>query len=286
MLEERPDWVLVYGDTNSTLAGALAAAKLNIPVAHVEAGLRCHKRHIAEELNRLLADHLSTLLLCPTETAVRKLRREGIDKGVHHVGDVMYDAVLFYREKAKAKAGLLKRLGLKRGKYLLATVHHAEITDHPKCLRQVLAAFSRLGEPIVFPVHPRTREAMRKLRGWPNLHLVNMIEPVSYLETLCLADRARMILTDSGGLQKEAYFLGTPCVTLTEEEEWVETIDAGANRLVGTDPERIIEAVRAPFPRIKEPTEFGDGQAAAQIAFLVRHFGDGEAGRKARRRAA
>jgi len=216
LLDEKPNWVLVYGDTNSTLAGALAASKLHIPVAHVEAGLRSFNKDMPEEINRILTDHVSDLLLCPSQTAIDNLAYEGITKGVHLVGDVMYDALMFAVERAEIKSTILKKLGIKEKTYLLATVHRAENTDDEKRLKNILDAFDALDEPIIFPVHPRTKKAMQKIGYLPAKH-IQLIEPVGYMDMVILAKSARMVLTDSGGLQKESYWLGVPCITLRDE---------------------------------------------------------------------
>lgn len=246
LVKEQPDVVLVYGDTNSTLAGALAAAKLHIPVAHVEAGLRSFNRRMPEEINRVVTDQLSDLLLCPTETAVVNLQKEGVTTGVHLVGDVMYDALWDSVEGAKQQSTILDRLKLKSCGYLLATVHRAENTDNLLRLEQIMTAFIALansGLMIVFPVHPRTRKQLGKLSFVCPKRLL-MVDPVPYLDMVLLEVMAKLIATDSGGIQKEAYWLGVPCITLRHETEWVETVKSGWNCLVGTTPEHIINAVR------------------------------------------
>jgi UDP-GlcNAc3NAcA epimerase len=269
LIRERPDWVLVYGDTNSTLAGALAAAKVGVPVAHVEAGLRSYNRAMPEEINRVVADSLSSLLFCPTGTAVENLAREGITSGVHVVGDVMYDAILLASGSTDSIAGeILGRLGLRSGAYLLATVHRASNTDNPDNLRAIMSALGAAGEPVVFPVHPRTRKALESAGVRP-AGSVKLVEPVSYLEMLALEKHARLILTDSGGVQKEALWLGVPCVTMRTETEWVETVDAGWNTLAGTDPARILAAIRTPGPHGSPPQPYGDGTASERIAALL-----------------
>lgn len=268
LLETSPDWVLVYGDTNSTLAGALAASKLHIPIAHVEAGLRSFNREMPEEINRVLTDHVSELLLCPTETAVDNLRSEGIVRGVHHTGDVMYDAVVYNRTLAAARSRIVEDLGLRPGAYLLATLHRPANTDHPDRLRAILGAFRRIGEAIVFSCHPRTQKALRE-QGQEVPPNVRLIEPVGYLDMLQLESQARAILTDSGGVQKEAYFCGVPCITLRDETEWVETVGAGWNQLVGADPEKIVAAVTHLTLPTERPAFFGDGQAARRIVELL-----------------
>jgi UDP-GlcNAc3NAcA epimerase len=270
MQKERPDWVLVYGDTNSTLAGALAACKLRIPLAHVEAGVRSFNREMPEEHNRVLTDHCSDLLFCPTQTAVDNLMREGIRNGVHLVGDTMYDAVLQFAEIARQRSMILQYLGLKPKSYLLATVHRPYNTDNPENLRNILAAFAEIEEPIIFPVHPRTRHKINELNllnsKSDNLKLIN---PVGYLDMLLLEKNARMILTDSGGMQKEAYFFGVPCVTLRPETEWIETVEMGWNILVGASRNKILEAVRNFRPTGNHPSFFGDGNASLKIVDIL-----------------
>jgi UDP-GlcNAc3NAcA epimerase len=270
LLEERPDWVIVYGDTNSTLAGALAAAKLHIPVAHVEAGLRSFNRRMPEEINRILTDHVAGLLLCPTQTAVDNLAREGVTRGVHLVGDVMTDALLYNTALAESQSDALQRLGLSRGDYALATVHRPRNADDPARLRAILAALEEIGRDgtVVFPAHPRTRRAMDGLAYQPGPHL-RIIEPVGYLDMLALEQHARLILTDSGGVQKEAYLLGVPCLTLREETEWIETVEAGWNLLVGADRDAIVRAAREFHPAGVRPPLFGDGRASERIAALL-----------------
>jgi UDP-GlcNAc3NAcA epimerase len=263
-LEVKPDWVLVYGDTNSTVAGALVAAKLHIPVAHVEAGLRSFDRRMPEEINRVLTDHVSDVLLCPTETAVHNLAREGIKRGVHLVGDVMYDAFLFNLEAAR-KRDALKRLGLARGHFALATVHRAENTDDPERLRSILQGIDDSGLEIVLPLHPRTRA---RLEGAMPAR-IRVIDPVGYLDMLALEEAATVIVTDSGGLQKEAYFLAKPCITLRDATEWTETVEAGWNVLVGCDSDTIAKAIRTFRPNAKRPDLFGNGHTAERIAELL-----------------
>jgi UDP-GlcNAc3NAcA epimerase len=264
---ERPDWVLVYGDTNSTLAGALAACKLHIPVAHVEAGLRSFNREMPEEHNRVLTDHCADLLLCPSQTAVDHLKREGIEKGVCLVGDVMYDAVLHFTEMAQKRSTILKDLDLKPKGYLLATIHRPYNTDSPRVLQEILSAFLALDEPVVFPVHPRTKAKIEAL-GFdllPPTSNLQLIAPVGYLDMLMLEKHARMILTDSGGMQKEAYWLEVPCVTLRPETEWVETVDAGWNVLTGANGQEIPQVVTTFQPPANRPPLYGDGNAAKAI---------------------
>lgn len=269
LLQERPDWVLVYGDTDSTLAGALAAAKLHIPVAHVEAGLRSFNRRMPEEINRVLTDHVSDLLFAPTEVAVRNLLREGIpsDK-IHLVGDVMYDAALYYGEKAERESQVLRRLGLVPKGYVLATLHRAENTDDPERLRVVLQALAQVNKevPVVLPVHPRTRKRAEAFGLDHLLGEVLAIEPVGYLDMVMLEKNARVIATDSGGVQKEAFFHRVPCVTLREETEWVELVELGWNRLCPPrDPASIVDYLLHDWTG-GEATPYGTGHAGSAIA--------------------
>ena len=266
LLEHRPQIVLVYGDTNSTLAGALAAVKLRIPLAHVEAGLRSFNREMPEEHNRVLSDHCADLLFCPTQTAVDNLRVEGIRTGIHLVGDTMYDAVMQFSEKAQKRSNILGEHGLTPKGYLLATVHRPYNTDHSQNLKNILAAFMQVDEPLVFPVHPRTRQKIEALELGhinPNLRL---LPPVGYLDMLQLERNARLILTNSGGMQKEAYFFAVPCLTLRPETEWVETLEAGWNVLVGADKDRILAQVQnGALPGAHHPELFGNAKAAQRI---------------------
>jgi UDP-N-acetylglucosamine 2-epimerase len=265
LVEEQPDCVLVYGDTNSTLAGALAAVKLHLPVAHVEAGLRSFNRSMPEEINRVLTDHVANLLYCPTETARSNLLREGIAGGVFNFGDVMYDAVLQSIEGVDTASRILASLDLRPGSYLLATVHRPANTDDQQNLSSILRALASTDEVVVFPAHPRASQAMERL-GLEVSSNVRLLEPVSYLDMLALEKNARLILTDSGGVQKEAYFFGVPCLTLREETEWVETTEAGWNLMVGANEQRIEEALHEFRPQGERPPLFGDGKASQRIA--------------------
>jgi len=269
LLAQHPDFVLIYGDTNSTLAGALAASKLSIPVAHVEAGLRSFNRRMPEEINRLVADRLSDLLLCPSETAVSNLAAEGIWRSVHLVGDVMLDVLNWAKRHAESNgSAIIDRLGLHRQAYLLATVHRSENTDDSARLSGILSAFNKVDEPVVFPVHPRARKIMTEIGFRPEPH-VHLIEPVGYLEMVALVSAARLVLTDSGGLQKEAYWMGVPCLTLRNETEWVETVEAGWNILVGSDSARIAGNVQSFSPPDSHPALYGDGAAADKCVDLI-----------------
>ncbi len=263
MIEAKPDVVVVYGDTNSTLAGALAAVKLRLPVAHIEAGLRSFNRAMPEEINRVLADHASDLLFCPTEAAVANLRREGISDGVCAVGDVMYDAALFVRAAAPGRSDILERLGLDPGGYALATVHRAENTDDPQALKRAIDYLTRVARErrIVFPIHPRTRAAAAA--AGLSLAALEVVEPLGYFDMHRLLKDAALVFTDSGGLQKEAYFHRVPCVTMRAETEWVETVACGWNRLWHVESYR---------PR-RDIADYGDGRAGERIlrAILERY---------------
>ncbi len=267
-LAERPDWVLVYGDTNSTLAGALAAAKLHIPVAHVEAGLRSFNRLMPEEVNRVLADHLSELLFCPSHTAVENLASEGIRRGVHVIGDVMVDALAGAVRRAEAGSRVLERHRLQAKRFLLVTVHRAENTEDPNRLGAILDALDAMADEVVFPVHPRTGKVIEG-RGYRPAPHVHMIEPVGYLDMLMLEKSARMILTDSGGVQKEAYWIGVPCITLRDETEWVETVQAGWNTLSGAETRRIVELVGSFVPPAERPILYGEEGASGRCVRLM-----------------
>ena len=268
LLAEEPDHVLVFGDTNSTLAGALAAAKLHIPVGHIEAGLRSFNRRMPEEINRVVTDHLSSLLFCPTETSVRNLAREGISEGAYLVGDVMYDALLWNCEIAEEKSTVLKELHLEPKSYFLATVHRAENTEDLARLRSILDAFERISKVarVIWPVHPRTRKILQSQVSLKLNSQCDFLDPVSYHDMLCLEKGACAILTDSGGVQKEAYWLGVPCVTLRDETEWVETLETGWNTLAGTEPDRIFASATVDSPpRPGSRDLFGDGRSARKI---------------------
>jgi UDP-N-acetylglucosamine 2-epimerase len=307
MRGQAPDAVVIYGDTNSTLAGALVAAKLNIPVAHVEAGLRSHVRSMPEEINRVVADSVATHLFAPTRAAVDNLLREGHRLGeepqveraedgrlrmeggdvspaseasirqpplpqsaglIHLTGDIMYDALLLHAPIAAANSRVVADLTLQPGGYVLATVHRAANTDDPARLERIIDALALLREPVVLPMHPRTRAAL----AHTDIEVdpaIRVIEPVGYLDMLALEQQARMVLTDSGGVQKEAYLVGVPCVTLRDETEWVETLEGGWNVLAGDDAERILAAARRRRPNGEPPAVFGDGHAAERMVVAL-----------------
>jgi UDP-GlcNAc3NAcA epimerase len=270
LLKEKPRVAMVFGDTNSTLAGALAAAKLHIPVAHVEAGLRSFNRLMPEEINRVLTDRLSTLLFCPTETAVKNLEREGIVAGVDNTGDVMLDAVRQHAARAEESSQILSRLDLDPGGYYLATVHRAGNTDRREHLGNIVAALGKLDRPVILPIHPRTRRALRAHNLRPAKgSALRLVDPIGYLDMLVLEKNAHKILTDSGGMQKEAFFLGVPCITLRQETEWPETLQDGWNTLTGADPGAIARAALRPPPDIPPAAPFGDGRAAERMADLL-----------------
>ncbi|ESU34214.1 UDP-N-acetylglucosamine 2-epimerase [Bacillus sp. 17376] len=269
VLEENPDCLVVYGDTNSTLAGALVAAKLHIPVIHIEAGLRSFNKKMPEEINRIMTDHVSEFLFCPTNTAIENLKNENITHNVFNIGDVMYDAVLYNKKLASEKSNILNEHSLEEKGYHLITIHRAENTDNLENMQNILEAFSKIDDVKVWPIHPRTKHKLEsygiKLEEIPNL---KVIDPVGYLDMLTLEASAKKIITDSGGVQKEAYFMKVPCVTVREQTEWVETLEEDANILVGTSVDKILEAVSKDVnPMYREI--FGDGHASEKIVELL-----------------
>lgn len=275
MINRKPDWVLVYGDTNSTLAGALAASKLHIPVAHVEAGIRSFNKAMPEEINRIITDHVSTLLFCPTKTAVINLKNEGLSNSrskIFHTGDVMYDAAIVFGKIANKKSTILQKYKLEHQKYYLTTVHRPENTDIPERLKGILEGLIQLSMeyPVIFPLHPRTRKIIQK--SFPNLieeqKNIVFIEPVSFIDMIRLEQSSKVILTDSGGIQKEAYFHDVPCVTLRDETEWIETVEHGWNQIVGANTENIILAVKK-AGKGKPIFDFGSGNSAS---IMVSHM--------------
>ncbi len=276
LIDTQPDWVIVYGDTNSTLAGALTAAKLHIKVAHVEAGLRSFNRRMPEEINRILTDHISDYLFCPSDVAVVNLANEGITEKVVIVGDVMADSLSYAAQKAEMKSGILESLSLEPGQFYLATVHRAENTDDSKRLENILVVLTSLDKKVVFPIHPRTRRAIEHYRFQRYLSASNieLIDPLGYLDMVRLEGAAKMILTDSGGIQKEAYWLQVPCVTLRDETEWVETVQSGWNVLAGGEKEKIIGKITHFKVPVDHPNLYGDGKAARKIVdCLIQYSG-------------
>jgi len=268
LLSERPELTVVYGDTNSTLAGGLAAAKLNLPVAHVEAGLRSFDRAMPEEVNRCLTDHLSAWHFCPTDIAVANLHREGITANVHLVGDVMCDALRFYSDRPPSKTidALIQQIG---DSFVLCTLHRAGNTDDRSRFQSLWQGINRLSElvPVILPLHPRTRNVVDELQ-LPAAHSLHLIEPVGFCDMLALEARARLIVTDSGGVQKEAYLQGVPCLTMRENTEWTETVETGWNRLVGDDADRLLHEAQRILdegPPTTRPALYGDGTAGERI---------------------
>ncbi|WP_375737994.1 non-hydrolyzing UDP-N-acetylglucosamine 2-epimerase [Pseudomonas boanensis] len=275
MLKEHPDAILVYGDTDSTLAGALAAAKIHIPVVHVEAGLRSFNRRMPEEVNRQLTDHISALLLTPNDVAVANLAKEGIQgEQVQNVGDVMYDAALFFGQKAEETSQVLSRLALDSKGYVLATVHRQENTDDPKRLQRILDGFSRLERPVVLPLHPRTRQRIASF-GFTIPANVQIVDPLGYIDMVMLEKHACLVATDSGGVQKEAYFHGVPCLTLRDETEWVELVQLGWNTLLSPADEDFLDKIAVvPAPGVTGQFPYGNGKAAEQVIdAIVKAFG-------------
>lgn len=271
LLKEKPDLVVMVGDVNSTLAGALTAAKLHFPIAHIEAGLRSYDKTMPEEINRLLTDRISDFLFCPTKTAVENLKKEGIKKNVYNVGDIMYDVFLKNIKVAKDSSQILETLNLKPKNYLLFTLHRSSNVDDLKKLKRIIQAIQESGEQIVFPVHPRTKKQL-KLIKMSKLNNFKIINPVSYFNMLILEKNAKKILTDSGGVQKEAYFLKTPCITLREKTEWVETVKDGWNVLVGSNRKKIIKEIEKFYPKTSQHQYFGDGKAAQKITKIILHL--------------
>lgn len=265
LLKEKPDCVLVYGDTNSTLAGAIAGSKLLIPVAHIEAGLRSFNMAMPEEQNRILTDHISKLLFTPTDTATNHLKKEGIVKGVHNTGDVMFDAVLNFSEIAKNKSSILNNID---GEYILTTIHRAENTNDIDRLKNIIGALNECGEKVILPLHPRTKGYIENY-GLVFNDNISVIEPVGYLDMLLLEKNSKKIVTDSGGIQKEAFFMNRPCITLRDETEWVETVQNGWNVIVGADRAKILDNIKNFKPENERTNYFGNGNAAQKIVDIL-----------------
>jgi UDP-N-acetylglucosamine 2-epimerase (non-hydrolysing) len=272
---ESPDVIVVYGDTNSTLASAIVAAKTDARLAHVEAGLRSYNRSMPEEINRVLTDHVSDLLFAPTQRGVENLRKEGIDEAmVHRTGDVMYDAIQWARCRAAERSTVLDDLGLATDEYVLATIHRAGNTDDPHRLESIMAALCDADREVVFPVHPGTNERLAECGLRETVaECLTLIDPVGYVDFVRLLDGTERVATDSGGIQKEAFFLDTPCVTLREETEWVETVDAGWNTLVGADEAAIRRELARPVSLPAKPELYGDGDAAERIVAVIENGG-------------
>ncbi|HEY8892356.1 MAG TPA: UDP-N-acetylglucosamine 2-epimerase (non-hydrolyzing) [Clostridium sp.] len=267
-LKEKPDMVLVYGDTNSTFAGAVCASKLLIPVAHIEAGLRSFNMNMPEEQNRILTDHISKYLFVPTTSAVKNLSAEGITSGVYNVGDVMYDATLNFTHISKEKSKIMEELKLSEGEFILATIHRAENTNDINRLRNIIEALNESGQKIVLPLHPRTKKYMDDY-GLVFKNNIKIIEPVGYLDMISLEMHCKKIVTDSGGVQKEAFFMNKPCITMRDETEWVETVENGWNIIVGTDKAKILDGIVNFKPNKAQQDIFGDGHAAEKILKII-----------------
>ncbi|SES93268.1 UDP-GlcNAc3NAcA epimerase [Salinibacillus kushneri] len=266
----KPDVVLVYGDTNTTLAGSLAAAKLHIPIAHVEAGLRSYNKEMPEEINRQVTDHLSSWLFCPTASAVENLDKEGITEGVYITGDIMYDAVLYFKDIAFQHSSILETLHLSKKDYYLVTIHRAENTDNPERLKSILKTLQQLEKNVIFPLHPRTKKKIEQF-NLTNLlsYPIKTVDPFDYFDMLTITSQARMVLTDSGGLQKEAYMLQVPCITLRDETEWTETLQFGWNQLAGTDQNKILNLINTFQVPNQYPQIFGSGKTAEEILTIL-----------------
>jgi UDP-N-acetylglucosamine 2-epimerase len=274
LLAEKPDMILVYGDTNSTLAGALAASKLSVPLAHVEAGLRSFNRKMPEEINRIVTDRLSDILFCPTKNAVDLLKAEGISRNVHLTGDVMYDAALIFSEIAEKNSAIMRQLSLEPKSFFLATIHRAENTDDPAILKSLIRGLSSIEKPVILPAHPRLRAKMKEHRVGDLPGQIRIIDPVSFLDMIRLEKYAAMVLTDSGGVQKEAYFYKTPCITLRNETEWIETLENQCNVLAGCDPKLIKISAARTIPETAYGNSYGNGKAADElINIIIRFFG-------------
>jgi len=272
--KEQPSLVIVYGDTNSTLAGALAASKCDIPLAHIEAGLRSYRRDMPEEVNRVLTDHLSTLLFCPTKNAVNNLKEEGIIKYVFNVGDIMFDALLFYFKKAQRKSKILSRLNLDKSSYYLATIHRTENADSKKKIKKVITILGSLKKTVIFPVHPRIDKSLKSFKINRSPFNIKFIRPVSYFDMLMLESNCLAILTDSGGVQREAYFLNVPCLTLRNETEWIETVRENENAIVGLNRDKCLKAIsRITSKELTNKAElFGNGRAGYNILTILKRY--------------
>ncbi len=276
VLKEYPDFILIYGDTNSTIAGALVGVKLHLPVVHVEAGLRSYDREMPEEINRIVSDVISTILFCPTQIAVNNLKREGIIKGVYDVGDIMFETFLYYKDKAQKTSTLLNKLNLKLKEFILCTIHRASNTDNTENLKNIFIGLTNSEEKIILPLHPRTmekinhNESLKKYIG----QNIRIIGPVSYFDMINLEANARKIVTDSGGVQKEAYFNKIPCITLRENTEWIETIEEGANRLVGVNQKKITEAINDFRPKKQNYSKslYGNGRTSEKIIKILNKY--------------
>ncbi|WP_367996729.1 non-hydrolyzing UDP-N-acetylglucosamine 2-epimerase [Haloferax volcanii] len=271
--DEAPDVVLLYGDTNSTLAGAIAGSKLDPTIAHVEAGLRSHNREMPEEINRIVTDHVSDILFAPSESAVESLQNEGISESVYNVGDVMYDSILWAKDIARDESEILEQVGVQDGEFVLSTVHRAANTDTKSNLEAIVDALSQVESQVVLPLHPRTKEKLKEFDLWDHATAeLEIIDPAGYLDFVRLLDAADVVATDSGGVQKEAFYLDTPCVTMREETEWVETVESGWNVLVGAEKETIVHEIEAVSLPDEKPTPYGGGSAAEKIIKKIQEY--------------
>jgi UDP-GlcNAc3NAcA epimerase len=271
LIAEKPDIVVIRGDTNSTLAAAIVASKLHIPVAHIEAGERSYNRRMPEEINRLVADTLSDLHLCASQTAIQRLADEGIRETSRWVGDVMYDVMMQLKPIARKKSHILQTLELYPGSYSLVTIHRSENTDTPERIKGIVKALNSISEKIVFPVHPRTKKILNEINDHFNINIL-AVDPVGYFDMIVLEENARIIATDSGGVQREAYFHGKPCLTLRDETEWVDTVQVGWNVLVGADTSRIVDNWFRFMPPLEKPEIFGDGHAGLKIVSTLENW--------------
>ncbi|MCT8976126.1 UDP-N-acetylglucosamine 2-epimerase (non-hydrolyzing) [Clostridium sp. CX1] len=270
-LKEKPDLVLVYGDTNSTLAGALCASKLLIPVAHIEAGLRSFNKNMPEEQNRVLTDHLSKLLFVPTASALNNLSNERITAGVFNVGDVMFDAILNFKKLAEEKYNIIQDLDVEPDKYILTTIHRAENTNSIDRLKNIIQALNECGKNVILPLHPRTKKYISDYDLTFNKN-IKVIDAVGYLDMINLEMNSEKIVTDSGGVQKEAFFMKKPCITMRDETEWVETVENGWNEVVGTNKDKILNCIIKFEPKIKQKNIFGDGRSCEKILEILNSF--------------
>ena len=271
LIKEKPDMTIVFGDTNSTLAGALAATKLNIPISHIEAGLRSFNREMPEEINRILTDHMSDLLFVPTSTGITNLKNEGITDNVFNVGDLMFDSLLNLKDIAESKSTILEKYNLESKDYLVLTIHRPENTDNGKNLESIFSALLNSNRKIIFPLHPRTKKALQKFGMLKNLEgsKIKVIPPVGHFDFIKLLANSKKILTDSGGIQKEAYLLKIPCVTIRRETEWIETIESGWNKLTGSSYDKILMALEDTSVPNQQESFFGDGDAATKIFNII-----------------
>ena len=273
VFKEWPDFILIYGDTNSTIAGALVGAKLHIPIAHIEAGLRSYDREMPEEINRVVSDAISTILFCPTQTAVNNLKRIGITKGVYNVGDIMLETYLYYKDQAQKNSEILNKLNLKPKEFILCTIHRASNTDNIENLKNIFIGLTNSKESIILPLHPRTKKKINQNESFKKYigSNIKIIDPVGYFDMICLEANAKKIVTDSGGVQKEAYFNKVPCITLRENTEWIETIEQSVNQLVGVDPEKIKESINNFLPPEQNYLKnlYGDGKTSAKILEIL-----------------